>query len=76
VETSTSSDDSEQEFRKHAVEKMDSQNPMTRLAAFGRVKKVVSSYHAQALDPTDRRLMRGLLIKRLKDYDEDHEIPW
>jgi hypothetical protein len=50
---------------------MDSTNPLVRLSIFGRLKKMVSSYKKLGeLGDTDRRLLRGLYLKKLKDFDE------
>lgn len=76
IETSTSSDDSDLEFKKHTVREMDNKNPLVRLGVFGRIKKVVSSYKNETLNTTDKRLMKGLFRKKLKDFDEDQELNW
>ncbi len=50
---------------------MDSNNPFIRLRIFGRIKKIIGSYKKDALDITDRRLLRGLYSRKLRDFDED-----
>jgi len=52
---------------------MDSRNPLIRLGVFGKLKRMMSSYKDQTLDTTDRRILRGLFQKKLKDFDEDYE---
>jgi hypothetical protein len=50
---------------------MDSTNPLVRLSIFGRLKKIINSYKVLGeLGDTDRRLLRGLYLKKLKDFDE------
>jgi len=50
---------------------MESKNPMLRLIVFGKIKKIVKSYNDISLNETDRRVIRGLFVKNLKDFDED-----
>lgn len=46
---------------------------MLRLAYFGRLKRMMTSYKNSKLKIFDRRLLRGLFIKNLKDFDEDYK---
>jgi hypothetical protein len=73
VETSSSSEESDYEAKNDTVRLMDSSNPLIRLATFSKLKKVVTSYKDDELDTTDRRILRGLFRKNLKDFDEKHE---
>ncbi len=50
---------------------MDSKNPMVRLVVYGQIKKMISSMKDQDLTEVDRKVIGGLLIKDIKDYDED-----
>jgi hypothetical protein len=53
---------------------MDSRNPLVRLSIFGRLKKMMASYQEEGeLGETDRRLLRGVYVKKLKDFDEQME---
>lgn len=71
VETSTSSQDSDRPCKYDTIHLMDSKNPLIRLSIFGRLKKMIMTYkEAEELGETDRRLLRGLYLKRLKDFDE------
>jgi hypothetical protein len=49
---------------------MDNNNPLVRLSIFGRVKKMMEYYKGITLDKTDRKLLRGLYLKNLNDFDE------
>ena len=51
---------------------MESKNPMVRLVVFGRLKRMIQSYKTQKLKAIDKRLLRGLLQNKLRDFDEDH----
>jgi hypothetical protein len=71
VETSTSSQDSDPPSKYDTIRLMDSKNPLIRLSIFGRLKKMIMTYkEAEELGETDRRLLRGLYLKRLKDFDD------
>jgi len=50
---------------------MDSKSPLIRLSVFGKLKKIMSSYVGEPLKDTDRRLLRGLYRRKLRDFDED-----
>ncbi len=50
---------------------MDSKSPLIRLSVFGKLKKIMSSYVCEPLKDTDRRLLRGLYRRKLRDFDED-----
>ena len=51
---------------------MESKNPTIRLSVFGKIKKVMNSYKDQKLTEIDKRVLRGLFVKNLKEFDEDH----
>ena len=76
METSSSSEESDYEAKNDTVRRMDSSNPVIRLATFSKLKKVVTSYKEDELDMADRRILRGLFKKKLKDFDEKHEQSW
>ena len=50
---------------------MESRNPMVRLTSFGKIKKIIKSYNEIELNETDKRVIRGLFVKNLRDFDED-----
>lgn len=53
---------------------MDSRNPLVRLSIFGRLKKMMNHYKTIGeLGDTDRRLLRGVYLKKLNDFDEEME---
>ncbi|CDW71370.1 UNKNOWN [Stylonychia lemnae] len=73
IETSSSSEDSDNNNRFYTSKLMESKNPMIRLIIFGKLKKMVQSYKSQKLEDLDKRLLRGLFIRKLKDFDEDEQ---
>ena len=73
VESQSGSSDSDNDPKKDSMNLMESPNPMLRLAYFGRLKRMMTSYKNSKLKMFDRRLLRGLFIKNLKDFDEDYQ---
>jgi hypothetical protein len=51
---------------------MESKNAAVRLSVYGKIKKVMSSYKDLELTEIDRRVLRGLFVKNLKEFDEEH----
>ena len=42
-----------------------------KLGAISRMKKLLDTYKEDSLENTDKRLIRGLYQRNLKDYEED-----
>ena len=55
-----------------SLKMMESRNPMVRLVIFGKLKRMMKSYERVKLKTIDRRLLRGLFIRNLKDFDEEY----
>jgi hypothetical protein len=72
IESSSSSGDSDTNNRFDQMNLMESPNPMIRLSVFGKMKKIMHSYVDSSLTEVDRRVLRGLFVKHLKDFDEEH----
>jgi hypothetical protein len=75
IETDTNTEDSDCDRRAAAskpevMKMMGSRNPMVRMVVFGRMKKMVKNYQLGELPHLDKRLIRGLYDKRLKDRYE------
>lgn len=51
---------------------MESKNPLVKLVTFGKIKRMITSYTGHKLKTIDQRLLRGLFMKKLKDFDEDY----
>lgn len=49
---------------------MESKNPMVRFTVYAKLKKIMNTFNDQTLTDIDRRILRGLFIKHLKDFDE------
>ncbi len=54
---------------------MDHKNPFVRLGVYVRLKRMVGTLKNKNLDQidlTEKRLIRGIFIKKLQDFDEEH----
>ncbi len=51
---------------------MEAKNPQRRLAVYGKIKRMVWTYKGQKIKDIDRRLIRGLFLRNIKDFTEDH----
>lgn len=71
IESSSSSGDSDTNNKFETISLMESPNPMLRLVIFGKLKKMIMNYKDQRLNEIDRRLLRGLFVKHLRDFDEE-----
>lgn len=50
---------------------MENKNALIRLAMFGKLKKMIKGFTGRDLEPLERNLMRGLFIRKLKDFSEE-----
>ena len=73
IETSSSSQDSDNNNKFDSFKLMESKNPIIRLVFFGKMKKMIMSYKHQKIEDIDRRLFRGLFMRNLKDFDEEYK---
>lgn len=71
IESQSSSGDSDTNNKFDMLNMMESPKPMMKLAVFAKLKKMVSSYKDMELDDIDRKLLRGLFVKHIKDFDEE-----
>ncbi|CDW71429.1 UNKNOWN [Stylonychia lemnae] len=70
IETSSSSSDSDNN-NYDTVRLMENPNPLIRLVIFGKLKKMIQGFTGKKLDPLERNMMRGMFIRKLKDFAED-----
>jgi hypothetical protein len=50
---------------------MENKNPLIRLVTYGKLKKMMGGFEGKKLKPLERNLMRGLFIRKLKDFVEE-----
>ena len=70
IETSSSSSDSDNN-NFDTVRLMENENPLIRLVMFGKLKKMMLGFTGKKVEPLERNMMRGLFIRKLKDFAED-----
>ncbi len=71
IESSSSSGDSDSNNRLDIMNLMESKKPMVRFTVYTKLKKIMNSLNDQTLSDIDRRILRGLFVKHLKDFDEE-----
>ena len=69
VETSSSSSDSDDNAYE-PVRLMENKNPLVRLTAYGKVKKIMKQFEDHKIDNVERNIMRGMFRRKLKDFAE------
>lgn len=52
---------------------MENNNPLVRLVAFGRVKKMMKQFEGNKIDYLEKNMMRGMFKRKLKDFGERME---
>ena len=50
---------------------MENPNPLIRLVIFGKLKKMINGFTGKNVEPLERNMMRGMFIRKLKDFAED-----
>ena len=51
---------------------MESPNPLVRLAVYGRMKRMIEDYRKRKLKEVDKKILRGIFMRNIKDFDEDY----
>ena len=69
VETTSSSSDSD-DNNYDPVRLMENKNPMVRLITYGKVKKMMLQFKNAKIDPLEKNMMRGMFLRKLKDFAE------
>ena len=47
---------------------MENENPVIRLGAFGKIKKMIKQFEGKKIDDLERNMMRGMFRRNLKDF--------
>jgi len=76
IETSSDSGgDSDEQGQLNIIKMMDNKNPLIRLSVFGRIKRMLNTYkNGDNMDIVDKRLVRGLYLRNLKDFDDNLQL--
>ena len=70
IETDTSSADSD-DNNYDTMRLMVNKNPLIKLVTFGKIKKMVSGFGNKELEPLERNLIRGVFIRKIRDFEEE-----
>ncbi|TNV73470.1 hypothetical protein FGO68_gene12963 [Halteria grandinella] len=73
IESNSSSGDSDTNNKFETVSLMESNEPMMRLVVYSKIKHMISQFSNTRLHEIDRRLLRGLFVKHIKDFDEEYK---
>jgi hypothetical protein len=71
IETSSSSENSDSNAKFDFPALMDNKDPKVRLSVYAKLKRMMKTLKGSKLKAIDRRLLRGLFLRRLNDFDED-----
>ena len=71
IESSSSSGDSDNNRNFDQMRLMEDKNPMMSLVIFGKMKKMLNKYSNLQINEFDRRLLRGLFLNKMRDFDEE-----
>jgi len=52
---------------------MESKHPMIRLIIYGKLKRMMNSYLKEKIRTVDKNLLRGVFLRKIKDFDEDYK---
>ena len=72
IETSSSSSDSDDNSY-DTLRLMENKNALIRLTMYGKLKKMIRGFTGRDLDPLERNIIRGLFIRKLKDFAEEQK---
>ena len=71
IETSSSSENSDSNGRFDFPALMDNKDPKVRLSVYAKLKRMMNTMRGVKIKAIDRRLLRGLFLRKLNDFDED-----
>ncbi len=70
IETSSASSDSD-DNQLDELKLMQNSNPLVKLVMYGKIKKMILQFKDQKLSSLERNMMRGLFLRKLKDFQEE-----
>jgi len=53
---------------------LESKSPFLKMKVLGKIKRLFKSYEEDIWEPTDRNLIRGIFIRKLKDFKMSMKI--
>ena len=72
IETSSSSENSDSHTKFDLPALMDHKDPKVRLSIYAKLKRMMNTLQGAKLKANDRRLLRGLFLRKLNDFDEEY----
>lgn len=70
----TDSSSSDEDVNKYdTLRLLENENPMIKLIVLGRMKRMMKSYEGGHLQEIDKKLMRGIYLRNIKDFQEDYD---
>jgi hypothetical protein len=51
---------------------MENKNPLIRLVIYGKIKRMMNAYKGE-LTKKEKKLVRGVFTKKIKDFDEEYK---
>ena len=70
IETSSASSDSD-DNKLDELKLMEDSNPFVKLVMHGKIKKMILQFKDQKLTSFERNIVRGLFLRKLKDFQEE-----
>lgn len=50
---------------------MESKNPIVKFVIYGKLKRMMMSYLGDKIKTVDKNLMRGVFLRKIRDFDEE-----
>ena len=72
VETTSSSSDSDENLYE-PMRLMENKNPLVKLVAYGKIKRMMKEFQGKDIDPLEKNMMRGMFRRKLKDFGEQQD---
>jgi len=72
LETQSSSSGDSDDYKADPLKKIESKNPFVRLLVLGKFKRMMNSYEGHELGAIDKKLLKGVFTRNVKDFKEDY----
>jgi hypothetical protein len=72
IESNSSSGDSDTNNKLDSANLLESKYPMFRLVVLSKIKRMILRLTHEPIDVLDKRLIRGLFVRDIRDFDEEY----
>jgi hypothetical protein len=72
IESNSSSGDSDTNNKLDSANLLESKYPMFRLVVLSKIKRMILRLTQEPIDVLDKRLIRGLFVRDIRDFDEEY----